>query len=96
MSVVSRLLRYGCTNITEKVYAKLLPEPLTAEVKSYITHSCLTNCHKLFILLYMESTQENEIIIYRPDETLKLDVHVEGDTMWLTQAKMVELFHTTK
>lgn len=31
----------------------------------------------------MESTQENEIIIYQPDETLKLDVQVEGDTVWL-------------
>lgn len=44
----------------------------------------------------MESTQENEIIIYQPDETLKLDVQVEGDTVWLTQAQMVELFQTTK
>ena len=44
----------------------------------------------------MEPTQENEIIIYQPDETLKLDVQVEGDTVWLTQAQMVELFQTTK
>lgn len=64
--------------------------------KDCITHSCRTNCHKLFILLHMESTQENEIIIYQPDETLKLDVQVEGDTVWLTQAQMVELFQTTK
>ena len=44
----------------------------------------------------MESKQENEIIIYQPDETLKLDVQVEDDTVWLTQAQMVELFQTTK
>ena len=37
----------------------------------------------------MESKQENEIIIYQPDETLKLDVQVEDDTVWLTQAQMV-------
>ncbi len=49
-----------------------------------------------FIYLHMEPTQENEIIIYQPDETLKLDVQVEGDTVWLTQAQMVELFQTTK
>lgn len=44
----------------------------------------------------MEPTQENEIIIYQPDETLKLDVQVEGDTVWLTQAQMVELFDSSK
>lgn len=43
----------------------------------------------------MESN-ESEIIIYQPDETLKLDVQVEADTVWLTQAQMVELFQTTK
>lgn len=40
--------------------------------------------------------KENEIIVYQPDATLKLDVRVEGDTVWLTQAQMVELFQTTK
>lgn len=44
----------------------------------------------------MESKQENEIIIYQPDETLKLAVQVEDDTVWLTQAQMAELFQTTK
>lgn len=44
----------------------------------------------------MESTQENEIIIYQPDETLKLDVQVEGDAVWLAQPQMVELFQTAK
>lgn len=44
----------------------------------------------------MDSTQENEIIIYQPDETLKQDVQVEGETVWLTQSQMVELFQTTK
>lgn len=69
---------------------------LTAEVERLHGDSSRTNCHKLFIPLRMKSTQENEIIIYQPDETIKLDVQVEGDTVWLTQAQMVELFQTTK
>ena len=32
MSVVSRLLGHGSTDITEKVYAKFLPETLSAEI----------------------------------------------------------------
>ena len=42
------------------------------------------------------SPEENEIILHQPDETLKLDVRVENETVWLTQAQMVELFQTTK
>ena len=44
----------------------------------------------------MEKTDNNEIIIYQPDETLRLDVQVGEDTVWLSQAQMVELFQTTK
>ena len=35
---------------------------------------------------------ENEIIIYQPDETIKLDVRYENETVWLSQAQMCELF----
>lgn len=34
----------------------------------------------------------NEIILYQPDSTLSLDVRVENETVWLTQAQMSELF----
>ena len=44
----------------------------------------------------MDPMKENEIIIYQPDENLALDVRVEGETVWLTQAQMVELFLTSK
>ncbi len=40
--------------------------------------------------------QHNEIIIYQPDETLKLNVRVGEETVWLTQAQMGELFLTSK
>jgi len=36
------------------------------------------------------------IIIYQPDSTLSLDVRVENETVWLTKAKMTELFQTTR
>ncbi len=44
----------------------------------------------------MKDTIENEIIIYNPDATLKLDVRVENETVWLSQAQMTELFQATK
>lgn len=42
----------------------------------------------------MDSTQENEIIIYQPDETLALEVRDES--VWLSQAQIVELFDSSK
>lgn len=42
------------------------------------------------------SPQANEIILYQPDSTLKLEVRLENDTVWLTQNQMTELFQTSK
>lgn len=36
--------------------------------------------------------QQGEIILYQPDETVKLEVRLENETVWLTQAQMAELF----
>ncbi len=44
----------------------------------------------------VQSDKENEIILYQPDSTLSLDVRVENETVWLTQAQMTELFQTTR
>lgn len=41
-------------------------------------------------------TEQNEIVLYRPDETLSLDVRVAEDTVWLSQQQMAELFQTTR
>ena len=40
----------------------------------------------------MESMQGNEIIVYQPDEALRLDVRVEDDTVWLNRNQIAELF----
>ena len=34
----------------------------------------------------------NEIILYQPDGSISLEVRVENETVWLTQAQMAELF----
>ncbi len=43
----------------------------------------------------MEEEKHGEIILYHPDETVKLEVRLEDETVWLTQAQMAELFQTT-
>ena len=41
-------------------------------------------------------SSKGEIVMYQPDETIRLEVRVENETVWLTQAQMAELFRTTK
>lgn len=36
--------------------------------------------------------ETNEIILYQPDETMKLDVRVQQETVWLTQQQIAQLF----
>ena len=41
--------------------------------------------------------EENKIIIYQTEDgQTQIDVRLENDTVWLTQAQMVDLFQTTK
>jgi len=39
-----------------------------------------------------QSNNKGEIIVYQPDNSLKLAVRLEDETVWLTQAQMVLLF----
>jgi hypothetical protein len=41
----------------------------------------------------IESTK-GEIVMYQPDETIRLEVRMESETVWLSQAQMAELFGT--
>ena len=44
----------------------------------------------------IESSNKGEIVMYQPDETIRLEVRVEDETVWLSQAQMAELFKATK
>ena len=40
----------------------------------------------------MRENMENQIIVYQPNETMRLDVRVENETVWLNQSRLGELF----
>ena len=40
----------------------------------------------------MANETENQIVVYQPNETVRLDVRLENETVWLTQAQMATLF----
>ena len=39
---------------------------------------------------------ENQIVIYQPNETMRLDVRLENETVWLTQKQIALLFGTKR
>ena len=38
------------------------------------------------------SEAKNEIVVYQPNETMRLEVRLENETVWLNQARLGELF----
>ena len=47
-------------------------------------------------ILTTPSSKENEIILYQPDSTIKLEVRLENETVWLTQQQIADLFGTKR
>ena len=37
-------------------------------------------------------SQKGEIVMYQPDETIRLEVRVEDETVWLSQQQIADLF----
>ena len=40
----------------------------------------------------MAAEKENQIVVYQPNETVRLDVRLENETVWLTQSQLCQLF----
>lgn len=38
------------------------------------------------------SGEKGEIVLYQPDESIRLEVRIEDETVWLTRLQMAELF----
>lgn len=41
-------------------------------------------------------TQKNEIVVYQPNETLRLEVRLQDESIWLPQQKIADLFGVKK
>ena len=38
------------------------------------------------------NANENQIVVYQPDDTTRLSVRFDGETVWLSQEQMIDLF----
>lgn len=41
---------------------------------------------------HMQKFKTREIVVYQPDEITKLEVRVEGETVWLNRHQLADLF----
>ena len=44
----------------------------------------------------IKNISQTEIVLYQPDESTSLEVRLEDDTVWLTQAQIADLFGTQR
>ena len=42
------------------------------------------------------TSNKGEIVMYQPDETVRLEVRVENETVWLTQQQIADLFQSSR
>ncbi len=47
---------------------------------------------KQYTMADTDEYSKGEIVLYQPDETVKLEVRLDNETVWLTQQQMAELF----
>ena len=45
---------------------------------------------------FLPLEEKGEIVLYQPDDNVRLEVRLQDDTVWLTQQQMAELFNTTR
>ena len=44
----------------------------------------------------IHSEERGEIVMYQPNDNIRLEVRLQDETVWLTQQQMAELFSTTR
>lgn len=44
----------------------------------------------------VKSEAKNEIVVYQPNETMRLEVQLRDDSIWLSQQKIADLFGVQK
>jgi hypothetical protein len=62
-----------------------------------ITRACAREMEKNMAHdITSKQSPQGEIILYQPDETIRLEVRLEDDTVWLTQQQIIDLFQSSK
>ena len=63
----------------------------------HFSYLCTPNSDINYSTIIMNEIEKatGEIVMYQPDETIRLEVRIEDETVWLSQQQMAELFQRT-
>jgi hypothetical protein len=78
--------------IRGSLYFFIINFPLTKINIHYTLVMLYENTNRRRNMIQDINTHVNEIILYQPNNAIKMEVRLENETVWLTQAQMVELF----
>jgi hypothetical protein len=56
----------------------------------------MDDSNNIVTIMPQQPANKGEIVLYHPDVSLKLEVWLENETVWLSQAQIAELFQTTR
>ncbi|MBQ7513690.1 MAG: virulence RhuM family protein [Prevotella sp.] len=74
---------------------QFISSPKEEQFKQWVEEITLSSDGNVVQLPDFENIQ-GEILLYQPDETVRLEVLMENETVWLTQAQIIELFQSSK
>jgi len=67
------------------------------QLKQWLEQYLLDRKNEVVSTQTIESENNSgEIVLYQPDDTISLEVRMENETVWLTQAQIIELFQSSK
>lgn len=67
------------------------------QLKQWLEQYLLDRKNEIALSQIVDSDgNSGEIVLYQPDDTTRLEVRMENDTVWLTQAQIIELFQSSK
>lgn len=74
---------------------QFLSSPKEEQFKQWV-EDIINSCEENIVQLSAIEDVQGEILLYQPDETVRLEVLMENETVWLTQAQIIELFQSSK
>ena len=78
-----------------KFKEKEIPTSVAMRTKEQSSKCCPPDQVGNDMLYPIAESGSGEIVLYQPEGEIRLEVRVENETVWLTQAQMAELFHAT-
>ena len=75
---------------------EFINSPKKEEFKEWINHITRSDETDNFEQLPDIENVHGEVILYQPNDTIRLEVHLKDETVWLTQTQIIDLFQSSK